>query len=164
MEAPMLTITIQDQALQSHLQLLRTRLQDLTPAMEEIGNALETRVRQRFQTATDPNGAKWAPWKPSTVASYPFPGTRAAAKYGAGNARLLDRYGTMLGGLNYQAGGTSVTVGFAAPYATFHEFGTKRMTRRGMLMANPDNGTLGQEDQSEVLNIINHWLTISANP
>ncbi|MBS0507280.1 MAG: phage virion morphogenesis protein [Proteobacteria bacterium] len=76
----MLTITIQDQALQSHLQLLRTRLQDLTPAMEEIGNTLENRARQRFQTATDPNGAKWAPWKPSTVASYPFPGTPAAAK------------------------------------------------------------------------------------
>ena len=160
----MLTITVDDSAFRTYLKQLQKDLGDLYPVMDSIGNALETRVRQRFQTATDPNGAKWAPWKPSTVASYPFPGTRAAAKYGAGNARLLDRYGTMLGGLNYQAGGTSVTVGFAAPYATFHEFGTKRMTRRGMLMANPDNGTLGQEDQSEVLNIINHWLTISANP
>ena len=61
-------------------------------------------------------------------------------KYGAGNARLLDRHGTMLGGLSYQVGKRSVTVGFADPYAVFHEFGTKRMARRSMLTTNPERG------------------------
>jgi phage gpG-like protein len=37
-------------------------------------------------------------------------------------------------------GKRSVTVGFADPYAVFHEFGTKRMARRGMLTTNPERG------------------------
>ena len=64
----------------------------------------------------------------------------------------------MLGGLSYQVGKRSVTVGFADPYAVFHEFGTKRMARRGMLTTNPKRGTLGPTDKAEVLEILNHWL------
>ena len=96
------------------------------------------------------------------AAQYPqalsLPRHPGCKKYGAGNARLLDRHGTMLGGLSYQVGKRSVTVGFADPYAVFHEFGTKRMARRGMLTTNPERGTLGPTDKAEVLEILNHWL------
>ncbi|MBS0508136.1 MAG: phage virion morphogenesis protein [Proteobacteria bacterium] len=155
----MLTITVDDAGLQSYLRQLQSRVTNLTPAMDAIGNLLENRIRQRFQTATDPSGKPWAQWAPSTQARYPSPGTRAAKKYGAGNARLLDRHGTMLGGLNYQADSKSVTVGFAAPYSAYHEFGTKHMPRRGMLLAYPETGTLGPGDQTEVLKMITDWLS-----
>ena len=155
----MLTVAVQDQVFQAHMGRLLARLGDLTPVMEEIGGTLENRVLNRFQTRTDPSGVHWAPWRESTLESYPFPGTPAAAVDGPGNGRLLDRYGTMIASLNYQADSHSVTVGFGQPYAVFHEFGTRHMARRGMLMADPESGQLGTEDEALVLDLLNEWLS-----
>lgn len=156
----MITITVEDSALRAHLQKLDSRLANLTPVMSEIGGQLENNVRQRFETRTDPNGTPWKPWADSTFENYPFPNSKSAAraKYGAGNARLLDRYGTMLGSLSHQADASSVTIGFANDYAVFHEYGTKNMPRRGMLLATPTQGSLGANDEADVLDIVNHWL------
>ena len=153
----MLIITVDDSAFRTQLQLLQSRVSNLTPIMEAIGNRLENAVRQRFQTRTDPSGAPWAPWKPSTIASYP----KSKSKYGPGNGKLLDRSGDMLGSLSYQADATSVTIGFAQPYAVYHEFGTTKkrtMPRRGMLTADPEQGTLGASDQAAVLDMLNAYL------
>lgn len=157
----MLTISVEDRAVAAYLQQLQDRLSDLTPVMSEIGAALEGNILQRFETRTDPSGAAWKPWAPSTREGYPFAKSKSAsrAKYGAGNARLLDRYGTMLQSLNHQADGHSVTIGFATDYAAFHEYGTQNMPRRGMLMADPDQGTLGEDDEATVLDIITYWLS-----
>lgn len=152
----MLTITLQDAALRSYLQQLQNRLGDLSPLLDEIGNTLETNTRERFRTFTAPEGNKWDSWQPNTRERYPFAGKKS--KEGTGNARLLDRYGTMLGGLSYQVGKNSVSVGFSDPYAIFHEFGTKHMARRGMLTANPEQATLGPSDKADVLEILNHWI------
>ncbi|MDE2414856.1 MAG: phage virion morphogenesis protein [Comamonadaceae bacterium] len=160
----MLTITVDDSAFRSHMQELQKRLDNLTPVMEDIGNRMENAVRQRFATRTDPSGAPWAPWMQSTRESYPVAGTPAAKKYGAGNALLLDRYGDMLGSLNFQADPASVRVGFAQPYATYHEYGTKRMARRGMLTADPAQGRLGVADEAMVLDVITQWLAPKNGP
>lgn len=154
----MLTVEINDQAFQARMELLVRRLSDPTPLMEEIGGTLESRVLGRFETRTDPSGTPWSPWRDSTLESYPFPGTDAAAGLGPGNGRLLDRYGTMIASLNYQAARDSVSVGFGQPYAVFHEYGTESMDRRGMLMADPEQGQLGAGDQAAVLDLINAWL------
>ena len=159
----MLTIQITDGAYQAHMQRLLGRLSDFTPVMEEIGGTLENLVLGRFQTRTDPSGAAWSPWKDSTLESYPFPGTPAAVVQGPGNGRLLDRYGTMIASLNYQAGADSVTVGFGQPYAVFHEYGTRHMDRRGMLMADPDQGQLGTADEAAVLELLDEWLSGAAS-
>ena len=157
----MLTISVEDRAVAAYLQQLQDRLSDLTPVMSEIGAALEGNILQRFETRTDPSGAAWKPWAPNTREGYPFAKSKSATgvKYGAGNARLLDRYGTMLQSLNHQADGHSVTIGFATDYAVFHEYGTQNMPRRGMLMADPDQGSLGEDDEATVLDIITYWLS-----
>ena len=154
----MLTITVDDSAFRTYLKQLQKDLGDLYPVMDSIGNALETRVRQRFQTRTDPQGQPWSPWRESTQEGYPFPGSPAAAVEAPGNGRLLDRYGTMLNLLSYTANSTSVRIGFASEYAAHHEWGTVNMDRRGMLMADPDAGTLGQADEAAVLDIVAGWL------
>ena len=155
----MLTITVDDSAFRAHLQRLNKALGNMEPVMDAIGTRLETQVRNRFATRTDPEGQAWAQWRPATVEGYPYPGSPAAAKDGPGNARLLDRYGTMLELLSYDANANSVRVGFAHDYSTYHEFGTKHMERRGMLMADPDQGTLGKEDEAAVLDVLDVWLT-----
>lgn len=64
----------------------------------------------------------------------------------------------MLGSLSYQASPTSVRIGFGQPYAAFHEYGTKRMHRRGLLTADPTQGRLGATDEAMVLDVIAQWL------
>lgn len=144
----MLTIGVSDGSFGVSLRKLYDRLGDLTPLMQGIGMELESRVSERFETRTDPRGSSWASWAPATVATYPDDGNR----------RLLDRYGDMLASLTHEADASSVRVGFGQPYAVFHEWGTKNMPRRGLLLADPDAGTLGEEDGASVLDLITGWL------
>ncbi len=144
----MLTITVQSQQVSDILDQLSGRLTDLTPAMEGIGQELQSRVSARFETETDPLGQPWAPWAPSTLATYPE----------NGNRRILDRYGDMLASLNHRADATSATIGFGNPIATYHEWGTKSMPRRGILTADPDSGDLAPDDEQAVLDILNLFL------
>ena len=64
----------------------------------------------------------------------------------------------MLAGLSSQADATSVRVGFDKGYATFHEFGTKHMPRRGLLFADPEAGTLAPDDAELVIDILQRHL------
>lgn len=147
----MLTITVDDTAFRQHIARLQQRLGDLTPVLAGIGQELETRIHNRFEIRSDPEGQPWAPWAESTLATYPEDGNR----------RLLDRYGDMRGHLNWDADATSVRVGFVEPYATYHEFGTKKMPRRGLLFANPETGQLAPDDERAVLEILEDLLDLA---
>ncbi len=144
----MLTIEVDDRAFRQYLADLQGRLANLTPVMQSIGQELEGRISARFETETDPTGAPWAPWAESTRESYPDDG----------NHRILDRYGDMLGSLNWDADPSSIRVGFGQPYATFHEFGTKRMPRRGLLFADPEASQLAESDERAVIDLLQDWL------
>lgn len=159
----MLTIYTDDGAYRSQLERLHESLGNLEPVMDAIGARLESNIQNRFATRTDPNGLAWAPWKDSTLEDYPFSGSQAATEDGPGNARLLDRYGTMLASLGYDSDPNRASIGFGQPYATYHEFGTKHMDRRGMLMADPEAGILGADDETAVLDVLNTWLDDLAN-
>ena len=145
----MIDITTDDSAFRASLAQPTRRLGNLKPVMQSIGMELESRISGRFESRTDPSGSAWAPWAQSTLDSYPDDGNR----------RLLDRYGDMLASLNHQANATSVRVGFGQTYAAFHEFGTDSMPRRGLLFADPDAGTLAEDDEAAVLDILGVWLT-----
>jgi phage virion morphogenesis protein len=145
----MLTISVQNQQVRDILARLAARMDDLSPAMAAIGQEIESRVSARFETETDPNGQPWAPWAQSTRDSYPE----------NGNRRILDRYSVMLGSLNHQATADTARIGFGQPYAAYHEWGTKHMPRRGLLMDDPDAGTLSADDTAAVLDIINLFLS-----
>jgi len=145
----MIRIEVTNAPLADYLAQLSARLNDLSPAMHSIGMELENRIRERFETRRDPLGSPWASWAPATAASYPEDGER----------KLLERYGDMLGGISYQADAGGVAVGFDQPYAAFHEFGTRRMPRRGLLFADPESGTLAPEDEQAVIDIIEGYLS-----
>lgn len=147
----MLTITVDDTAFRQHLAALQDRLVDLTEAMAGIGQEMETRIAGRFETATDPSGTPWAPWAKSTLKSYPPDG----------NHRLLNCTGDMLGHLSWSADAASVRVGFVEPYATYHEFGTRKMPRRGLLFADPETGTLAPADERAVIEILEDFLHLA---
>lgn len=147
----MITIEVDDHAFRGYLQALQQRLGDLSKPMAEIGGILENRVRQRFETETDPSGRAWAPWAESTRKSYPK----------NGHHRILDRYGDMIKDVNARSDATSVRVGFPEDYATFHEFGTQRMPRRQTLFNDPVAGTLAPDDERAVIQVLESFLDIA---
>lgn len=151
----MLTVTVQSKPVDDLLTKLQARMGNLIPAMQGIGQELNSRISARFETRSDPTGKPWAPWAESTRETYPKDG----------RGLLLERYGDMLKSLNFQADSTSVRVGFGAVaskngdvYAAYHEWGTKKMPRRGLLFADPDAGTLAPSDETAVLDIISVFL------
>lgn len=152
----MLTITVDSKPVSDMLEKLSRRMSNLQPAMHDIGVGLETRVSGRFETRTDPLGKAWAPWAESTRENYPDDG----------RGLLLERYGDMLNSLNSKSDSTSVRIGFGAVasksgdvYATYHEFRTETMPRRGLLFADPEAGTISPDDEQTVLDVIEGFLT-----
>lgn len=151
----MLTVTVQSKPVEDLLSKLLEQMGDLQPAMQAIGQELNSRVSARFETRSDPLGRAWAPWAESTRENYPKDG----------RGLLLERYGDMLKSLNFQADSSSVRVGFGAVaskqgdvYAAYHEWGTVKMPRRGLLFADPDAGTLAHDDETAVLDILGVFL------
>jgi phage virion morphogenesis protein len=147
----MLKVTVQSAAVTEVLSQLQRKASNLTPAMQSIGQTLQTRISGRFESKRDPLGKSWAPWAESTKKNYPKDG----------NKKLLDRYGDMLASLNHRASRTSVSVGFGAAgskagdvYAAYHEYGTKKIPRRGLLFADPNQGTISPADNQAILDII----------
>ena len=115
--------------------------------MQLIGATMEQNIALRFISKTDPAGAPWAPLAASTL----------AGKKGRGS--LLELTGRGKGSLAYNLiGDDSVEVGFGEPYMGFHETGTKRMPRRGLLSADWQAGTLGAQDESDIRDDIATYL------
>jgi phage virion morphogenesis protein len=142
----MLTIEIDDREVIAALAKLQRRVQNMSPVMRAIGADMERRMLERFETQTDPTGRKWAPLKPATL----------AAKKGRG--AILYHHGTLMDSRNSQDDARSVRWGFGQKYAAFHEFGTKKMPRRGLLFGNADRRELAEEDRSLILDAIRAYL------
>lgn len=151
----MLTVTVKSKPVEDLLTRLLDQMGDLTPAMQGIGQELDSRISARFERRSDPMGQPWAPWAESTRENYPK------------DARglLLERYGDMMKSLSFQADSSTVRVGFGAVaskkgdvYAAYHEWGTVKMPRRGLLFADPDAGTLAPDDETAVLDILGLFL------
>jgi phage gpG-like protein len=163
----MIEVTTDTVAFDSSLRDLQRRMGDLRPVFKELGAVLENKIRDRRETLKDPDGKPWAPWAASTVANYPWPNRRNERGQfvkGSGRGKLLDRTGAMWDkpGPEWQLKGSGpgleLRVGFAELYATYHEFGTRTMPRRGLLYSDPDNGTLGADDVQSIQDILTDWL------
>ena len=144
----MLTIEVTNDTIRPYLERLQARAGDLSQPLASIGMELESRISGRFETESDPRGAAWHPWAASTRATYPA----------GANGRILDRYGDMLASLSHQVGKNEVRIGFGDPKAAYHEWGTKRMPRRGLLFDDPDAGTLAPDDEVAVLDVLSAYL------
>ena len=139
-----LTVSVDSKALRTVLDRVISLMDDMSPIMSAVGMEMETRISGRFETQSDPLGVAWMPWQSATVNSYPK----------GGNNRLLDRFGDMLDSVNHQFDSNSVLIGFGDPKAAYHEWGTKRMERRGLLFDDPDAGTLAPADEAALLDVV----------
>lgn len=56
----LITIEVDDAALLQGLKALRDRVENLRPALKEIGEDLAESTKRRFATSTAPDGSRWA--------------------------------------------------------------------------------------------------------
>lgn len=125
-----------------------SRLEHPGALLSVIGATMEQNINLRFITKTDPNGVAWLPLAASTL----------KRKKDVGS--LLEHTGMGKASLAYQVGldGTWVEVGFGESYMGYHETGTMRMPRRQLLTDDWVSGTLGAQDQADILEDVQAYL------
>ncbi|BBD77232.1 phage virion morphogenesis protein [Hydrogenophilus thermoluteolus] len=119
----MIKIEVDDKAVRRALDDLSRRLDDITPAMHAIGQALAEGSRERILSGRDWTGTPFAPNSPVTLARK------------KGEKPLIDSKSFVTTRLHYEAGRDSVAVGSSAAQAAVLQFGAKKgafgKTKRG---------------------------------
>ncbi|NCC91699.1 MAG: phage morphogenesis protein [Opitutae bacterium] len=132
----MISIKINDQAVQSMLNSLARRVSDMTPAMRQIGEALAEGTKQRFDTASDWDGTPWAPNTEATILRYlgatkgNFKKDGSLSKKGTKRAGakkpLTGETRSLRSTIFYRASNSGVVIGSPMEYAATQQFGAMR--------------------------------------
>lgn len=133
------------EAVLGRLETIRRRLDDHRGLYERLGEALVGSAARRFAAQRDPDGVPWAPPAPSSPGGV------------AGRHPVLRRTGALASSLGYRVTEGGLLVGYGVGYAAYHEWGTRRLPRRGLLNA-AGGGELGAEDRAMVLELLHDWL------
>lgn len=162
----MIRVRLQDEDITRCLGALGAALDDMTPAMGDIGEYLVVSTKDRFAQGTAPDGTSWAPKSPTTIAVYQRRGDRVDFR------PLFGPSGRLSSEILYQAHPTSVTVGSNLVYAATMQLGAAKgafgQTSRGGpipwgdIPARPFLG-LSTADRSTILEIVAEWLESAAS-
>jgi phage gpG-like protein len=170
----MITIQVNDQQVLSVLGELNARLQNLSPAMKEIGEDVVASTKARFASASAPDGTPWAPNSPVTLERYlglyagahKKDGTLSAkgAARSAAKKPLTGETRALQSTINYQQGGnSSVRIGSPMVYGAMQQFGGTRAqfpNLWGDIPARPFLG-LSDADKTGVLEVLASYLSSS---
>lgn len=136
---------IDDEELQAALGRLIEAGTDLQPAYQDIGEALTETTKQRFQTATGPDGTAWHPNSQLTLLKFlnkskgNFNKDGRLSSRGAGRVTskkpLTGESKSLRTQINYRLLSDGVEIGSPMKYAAVQQFGAKQgafgRTRRG---------------------------------
>lgn len=114
----MISIEYNDPEVTAALGRLAGLLDDMSPAMSEIGLFLVRTSKARFGSETDPDGNPWAPRSPVTIAHY----QRLGISYGG----ILHQSGQLGGNIFHSFGPDWTRVGSPEPYAGTMQFGAEQ--------------------------------------
>ncbi len=150
MPAFKIDIDIDDQAVRRTLRRLEAAGADLTPALEDIGEALLLSTEQRFSDQVDPDGRPWKPLSPKYRRRKKHP-------------KILTETTNLRGRIVWQLVPGGVEVGTDVVYAAIHQFGGR--AGRGLAAEIPARPYLGisAQDRSDILNILRSHLRLSDN-
>jgi phage gpG-like protein len=143
-------------------------LDDRRGLLDALGAVLEANIERRFATKTAPSGQPWAQLAPATLAMYDQADTVTRGR-DAGTVKrrgtLLQRTGQMLDSLSYNVTDDAVTVGMSRAtdggkwaLPLLHETGTEHMPARPIFLADWEAGTLGADDERDLVATIDQWL------
>lgn len=161
----MLRIEINDAEVSAALGRIAAALTDMTPVMQDIGEALVEETKQRFARGEDPDGAPWVPKSPATIDAYRARGDSVSFRPLIGPTRALSTT------IHYLAGADRVEVGSGRIQAAVMQAGAAKgafgRTSRGSpipwgnIPARPFIG-LSATDRDNILDIVDEWLERAA--
>lgn len=134
-------IEIKDAQLRANLEELRSRVGNLQPAHELIGEYFMGKIERQFDEEVDPYGNKWIANSPYTIRK-----KRSEGKI----LKVLQATGQMRASANYKATSTEVSIGFSSPLAYKHQTGDGVPVRQ-LLGAS-------SEDVQEIKNLIDLYI------
>ena len=162
----MIEIRVEDEAVRAALQQLSARLIDMTPAMQEIGEALMTSTKDRMLAGRTPEGAPFAPRSQTTLDRYASGRPPVRPRGGP-----LNRYGNLISGIFPSSGSDFASIGSNAIQAAVMQFGqaqgaSGRTSRGGLIPwgnipARPYLG-ISAEDRTAITEIVEEWLERAA--
>ena len=132
------TIDVQDEAVQSALDRLAEKLDNVQPALKEIGDDIMQRTKDRFgmsPVGQAPDGTPWQANAPATLAAWLGSSKRYRKKSGELNAAglrhlaakrpLIGKSGDLSREFHVAAGPHDVVIGSTMVYAAIQQFGGK---------------------------------------
>lgn len=154
----LVSVRLDDQDLREFVAVTLDRIEDREALHRDLGEHLLISVEDRFETETDPDGEKWEPLSPATIASAfrrrhrgkkatkrAKGGGRtetAAARRFAERKKILFLEGALRGGITYRATEDELQVGSVLKYARIHQLGGEA-GRKGSRVTIPARRYLG---------------------
>ena len=147
---------------------LSAALSDMTPAFQEIGEIVTDSTKQRFTQGIAPDGSRWAPKSPVTLAKY---GARSSNRIDV--RPLFGPSGALSSQIFYEASADGLQWGSPMIYAGTQQFGAGQgafgRTSRGgpipwgNIPARPFLG-VSPEDGTNITEALAEWLERAAAP
>lgn len=134
----MTSIEVNNSEVLAALNRLAQNVENVRPALLEIGEALVESTKQRFVNESGPNNIPWARNSQETIQR-------------KGRDQPLTEHGTLGDTINYQVSGKELQVGSNLEYAEANQFGLGVIARPFLGLSNDDN--------AEILNILNDYFT-----
>ncbi|WP_020508549.1 phage virion morphogenesis protein [Lamprocystis purpurea] len=173
-----LEVKVEDAELRARLAQLIRKCSHPAPALEEIGEVLWTSTRERFETESGPDGAKWAPNSAVTLARKlgvimgkksnvtKSGGLSARGRRAVGVQKVLTQSGILADTIARQLidGGHGVEVGTNRVYGAVQQFGNPANrfynTPGGAPAPIPPRPFLGisDEDRTRIIEILEDYL------
>lgn len=173
----MFSIEYEDREVLDYLNMLAVRIDDMTPAMHDIGQNLSETTQRRFDTSTSPDGDPWAPNTEVTILEYLGLYKSSFKKDGGESAKgvarrgskkpLIGDTGSLFSTIFHDAGRDFAVIGSPMEYAITQQFGARQgqygRDRRnhpipwGDIPARPFLGA-SEEDKRSILDIVQGYL------
>lgn len=151
----MVVIEIKADEITPALQRVAAGLADMIPVYRDIGEYLIKATKHRFAQGVSPDGVRWAPKSPATLAAY------GARKSNRVDVRpLFGPSGSLSSQIFGKATPDRLEVGSNMIYAAMMQFGgTKAQFPHlwGNIPARPFLGA-SAEDQTAIIDILSDWL------
>lgn len=107
----MIEIKVDNKAVNDALERLASASANPRPALLAIGESLVLSTKKRFETSTAPDGTRWTPNSPSTLARK------------KGNKPLIGKTGNLAQQISYAIDGNGLRIGSPMEYAAMQQFG-----------------------------------------
>ncbi len=173
----MIEIKVDNKAVLEELYLLSHAVNDPSPVLKGIGEALVKSTKQRFQTSTAPDGSRWAPNSQATYLRDLGSAKSLHGKDGRINSKgsgkvmgkrpLIGETGNLSQQIHWRVDADALSVGSTMEYAATQQFGAKqgafgRDKRNhpipwGDIPARPFLG-VSDQDASKIMSIVNEYL------